>query len=116
MKNKKRLRSQVVLPDNPPAVEALTIGWMLSILLLLIFDVVTYGSRSYLANVDNTNRGVQALYAMCFFAGLVSAAICVLLTVLVHRMRHDPPPKNIVRFAIFLAVLPFVMVLVNLFA
>src|SRR4051812_23190687 len=101
MKNdKKRKRTAPPASRETPAVEALTVGWVLTILLTLLFDIGALATRWYLAQMDAKNQAVGALYMLTVNGAIVTGLICLALTPLVRKMRRELPPRNVTRFAV----------------
>ena len=112
-KDKKSKRTAPAPSRETPAVEALTVGWVLTMLLTLVFDIGLLATRWYLSQVDPQPRSIAALYALTVVASVLTGAICLALTPLIRKLRRDLPPTSVTWFAVIVSLFPFVMLVVN---
>ena len=67
--------------SEPPAIETLTVGWMLSVLTALVCELGFVAARGYLLAIDSTARRIEVLAVMLMFAALVVGSTSVALMV-----------------------------------
>ena len=114
MKNdKKSKRTVSPASRETPAVEALTVGWVLTMLLTLLFDIGSLVARWYLAEIDSKAQPIAALYMLTLIGSLATGTICLALTPLVRKLRRELPPRSVTWFAVIVSLFPFAMLLMN---
>lgn len=101
-------------PENddhdPRAVEALTVGWMLSLLACLASELGAVIGFVVVAAVGGADKmpGLWALAPLVLaFIAWVTGTCCLVLTVLAGRMRRTPAPRLVVRVAWIAGLLPW---------
>jgi hypothetical protein len=92
-------------PDSP-AVEFLTVGWMLSVITALVCELAFAGVRGYLLAVDGESPRMEMLAAVLVFAAVVVGLISLALAFAVVKAGRTPPPRGILTFSIVVGVLP----------
>ncbi len=108
-KSKRRKSIDPEIPLESQSAEALTIGWMLSVMTALIceFGVVAawlYSSR----NPDDKRVGMTG-ELLLFAAAVVGTAVLV-LTPLAHKARVVAPPLAVTLFAIVVGAAPWLVI------
>jgi hypothetical protein len=116
MSKRKSRRVAPPIASEPPAVETLTVGWMLSVMTTLACELGFVAARGYLLAFDGTARRIQVLAMMLMFAALVVGTTSVGLMVVVLRARRIPPPQGIVVFSSVVGLAPAVTILLRLLA
>jgi hypothetical protein len=112
-------KSRPVAPpmaSEPPAVETLTVGWMLSVMTALVCELGFIAARGYLLAFDGAARRIQILALMLMFAALVVGTVSVGLMVVVLRTRRIAPPQGIVVFSSVVGLAPAITILLRLLA
>ena len=102
-------------PSESQTVEALTVGWVLSIVITLLFDLTMVGTRWYVHQINPDAQWVLALHFVAFLGGLVAAIVCLVLAFFTVRLRTEKPPINVTRFAVVVSCVPFVVAAFNYF-
>ena len=115
--SKKTSRNPAVPPvaSESQRVEALTIGWVLHIVMTFLLDLAMGATRWYLQQVDPRAESIIALHFLTFISGLVAATICLVLTFFTVKLRKEKPPVNVTRFAIIVSLVPFIVAAYNFF-
>lgn len=93
--------------------EALTVGWMLTVMTTLLCQIGSAAVRIYLHWQPDTLPRLELLSVVLIFAGLVLGVVTLVLLPIVYRMRRDPPPWGIVVFAAVVGVVPVLMAIVR---
>lgn len=113
-RRKKRLAEHVPqLPNESPAAEAVTIGWMLSMLTTLGCEVLAIVTRLVLVGMDAAPPAVRALFAILQFAALAMGLISLGLAVAAHKLRNTKPPIPVTVFAVIVGLIPAVALTVE---
>ena len=109
------------LPANESRqVEALTVAWMLVVLSGLMSELLAtsglawhwLAGRSAVAPSDGSSEvaGATDFVGLIAIVGVFAAiALCplnLLLTMLVRRLRREPPPRSLVTLALVIALIP----------
>ena len=126
MAGKKKQRKSKVTPQSPRETlveqgdrdtrlaEALTVAWMLALMATLAAELLGLIGWLILAKQGGT-AAAPALVGMIpivlFFISLVTGLSCLVLGVVVRKVRTDPPPRAIWRTAVIAGILPWVMLL-----
>ena len=109
MKRKRRSKSRV--QGEPRTVEALTVGWMLTVVTTLACEIGFVVARSM---ADGGDGSTMMLSQLLLFAAFVIGILALLMTPVVVRSRRSPPPSGVTVFALVVAVAPLVMVAVEM--
>jgi hypothetical protein len=105
-----------VLTESRGGVEALTVFWMLSALATFIAEMVAAAALLATKLWPDGNASLAALLpGVMLFTALVTGAIGLVLTPLVLRLRHVPPPRGIVVAAVIIGASPWMVAAVWLF-
>ena len=101
-------------PPETRASEAVTIAWMLAVMMTLLCELGVAGAAAYIA-FDDEAAMIQMLFGTLLFAALVMGVISLLLTVAAIKSRRAPPPRGIVVLAIAVGAVPIVAALLRAF-
>jgi hypothetical protein len=111
-KNRKNPRIQQPSTDTR-AGEALTVGWMLSVMTTVACEVGVVTARVVHAVGPEFER-VVVLGELLLFAAVVSGLVSLLLAAMVFRVRQVAPPNGVTAFALIVAVAPLVALFLRL--
>lgn len=91
--------------EKPP-VDALTVGWMLTMITTLFCLIAATAARAYMryAQPEATMIGMLSGY-MLFSAGVMGLILLVLTPIIVKRKKSDPP-QGLVFFAYLVGLAP----------
>ena len=98
---------------DPRAVEALTVGWMLSLLACLVSELGAVVGFVVVAAVGGAEQmpGLWALAPLVMaFIAWVTGTCCLVLTVIAGRMRRTAAPALVVRVAWIAGLLPWLAI------
>ncbi|MDZ4821389.1 MAG: hypothetical protein SGJ20_20700 [Planctomycetota bacterium] len=99
------------------AIEALTVGWMLSVMATIGFLLGFVMIRIYLAAAQPVEQLVVSFGAFAdilFLAAIVSGLASLVLAAVVCRNSQTRPPLAIIRGAVSIGLLPLLIVLVRI--
>lgn len=116
---RKLLSPRALLVEESRASVAFTVSWMLTVIVtcaaLLVAGLVLLIPRASGMSRD-LDRFLGFLPGLMMLIAAVTGILCLVLTVAVHRIRSDAPPKMITVIAVFVGVLPLAtMLLVAMF-
>jgi hypothetical protein len=114
----KRKQRPLVQPlaVEPPAVETLTVGWMLAVMTALVCELGFVAARGYLTAVDAGSAKMQVLATVLLFAAFVIGSASLALAYGVVRARRTAPPRGILVFSVVVGAAPAATLLVRLLA
>lgn len=95
-------------PSETRAAEAVTIAWMLSVMMTLMCELV-----SLAALVFGQTRGLVFLAVYLFFTSVVTGVCSLVLAFVTVRVRQTPPPKGIIVFSLVVGSTPLAYMLLN---
>ncbi len=98
---------------EPPAVEFLTVGWMLSVMTTLLCELGLIAVRGYLLLATDESPKIELLAGMLLFASVVVGLISLALAAAVVRGRRVPPPTGVLVISLVIGSLPLATVLIN---
>lgn len=106
---KRRQRPIAAAPSESESrsAEAATIGW-----LLCVFTTLACVCGALVARWIGLAR-LPILAGLLLFAALVIGVISLGLGLIVYRVRNVPPPLGVYVFAVAVAALPIIVILVN---
>ena len=111
-RNNRRIRVKHPISETRAA-EALTVGWMLSVMTTFACDLAAVAARLVHAARPGLER-VVVLGELLLFAAVVSGVVSLLLAAMVLRVRQVAPPRGITTFALVVAVAPLVALFIRL--
>lgn len=93
--------------QEPPNAVAGTVAWLLSAMATLFALLAAVIVRViYLRNADERTRSGVYLF---LFAALVTGCVALVLTPLVHRIRKNPPPRNVTIGVVTIGLVPIII-------
>lgn len=102
----------VIRPIESRAAEAMTIGWMLSMMATIICLLVYVIVRVVMASTDAAEEFV--VYAdLLLFTAMVIGIVGLILAPVVYRLRVQKPPIGVTRFAVSVSLLPLLVLIVR---
>lgn len=119
-RNKRDQRSRETLAPygENRTVEALTVAWMLVVLSGLMTEIAATlgltwhrlaGPSDALSGVDRESTVIDYVAVatiILVFAAILLSPINLLLTMIVRRMRNEPPPRLLITAALIIALVP----------
>lgn len=97
-------------------IEALTVAWMLTMLATLMAELCAYAGWIFFAVVTRSEEWSAeflALPGLLQFSALVTGLICLILGVIVYRLRPVTPPRSVGITAFGISLLPVVTMLIR---
>jgi hypothetical protein len=105
LKKRKSKAPVTELPDESRAAEAVTVAWMLSVMVAVVCELGWLATRWWIA-AQPTAEMVAALGELLFFSALITGTMALVLVPVVLRSRSELPPRGITFFALVVGVLP----------
>lgn len=112
-KRKATAKASADPPGETRAADAATIGWMLSVLAGLVCQAASLG-LAWLARMDPNRPQLDMAASALFFAALVIGVVIAAMTPFVYKLRRVLPPRSITAFALFVAAMPWMVLVVRL--
>lgn len=109
------LSPRALLGEEPRGSVAVTVSWMLTLLATggaLLIGAATFLLAHSLEIPRQQNNLLLILPGLMLISAAVTGVLCLLLTVVVYRVRRDPPPIAITVAAVFVGCLPLATILV----
>lgn len=109
---RKLLSPRALLVEESRASVAVTVAWMLMMLvcgLALLMASVLSGLTQWMSLSQEAKRGLALLSNLGLLIALITGPLCLVLTVVVFRVRRDRPPLAITVAAVILGVLPVIL-------
>jgi hypothetical protein len=101
--------------EEPRSGEALTVFWMLTLVATLAAEGIAAATALVALSRGAFDEERPSLLAVLpgvmFFTALATGGLCLLLTVLVPRVRREPPPRSIVWIAGIAGAAPYAYLL-----
>ena len=108
IKRKNRKNRRIKQPNTESrAAEALTVGWMLSVMTTLACELGVVAAKIVHAAWLQMER-LAVLGELLLFAAVVSGLVSLLLAAMVFRVRQVSPPRGVTTFALIVAAAPLV--------
>jgi hypothetical protein len=98
--------------EESRAGDAITVAWIVSVIMVLMCDVGAAGAHWWSANQLNA-RSTLLLREMLLFSAAVVGFISLVLLPIMLRARRLPPPNGVMAFAICVAAAPILAMLVH---
>jgi len=111
MKKRSRGKRAIVQPASleTPRADAITVGWMLSMVTTLLCEVGALVVRAALfRDGQPLSNAVSAMFAMLLFSAFVVGIASLLLIPVVYKVRRDPPPRSITIAVVIIGAAPLV--------
>jgi hypothetical protein len=106
-KSKRRPKPVAAPPEESRSAEALTIGWLLSVMTTLLCVCGALIAR-WIGVAQ-----LPMLSGLLLFAALVIGIASLGLGLLIRRVRRVPPPRGVYVFATIVGMLPILKVIVD---
>ena len=89
-----------------------TVGWMLTVLMTFLCEVGAFALGVWLrSSAGGTN--FELLRGILLFAAVVLGLVTLILTALVWRIRRVPAPLGVTLFAVVVAVVPILPIVIQ---
>ena len=95
------------------AAVALTVAWMLTLMSTASAQLVATGFWLLMQAAPaqaGARHPLEQLSKVMMFVALATGALCLVFTVLAHRVRHNPPPRSITVTAVLVGLAPLVTI------
>ena len=111
---RKLLSPRALLVEESRASVAFTVSWMLTVMAtcaaLLVAAISAFVPRDA-GLAPDLARFLGMLPGLMMMIAAVTGLLCLVLTVAVHRIRREAPPKAITVLAVFVGILPLATML-----
>jgi len=108
----KLLSPRSLLVEESRASVAVTVAWMLtllvSVLALLVAAIIFFVTQT-VALAPAASRQLAALEGLMTITAAITGVLCLVLTAAVYRVRREPPPIAITVAAVIAGVLPMAL-------
>jgi uncharacterized membrane-anchored protein len=91
--------------EKPP-VDALTVGWMMTMITTLICLIAAAAARAFVRYVNAEAVLVGALSGLLLFSAAVIGLILLVMTPIVVKRKNSDPPTGLVFFAYLVGIAP----------
>lgn len=98
------------------AAEAMTVAWMLSFMASILGEagtLISAGLLLALGQGKDTPGLLTMIPGVLWFVSIVTGTCCLVLTVVVCRIRAVTPPVNLVRAAVVVGLFPWLAILLT---
>jgi hypothetical protein len=112
------LSPRALLAEEPRVSVAVTVCWMLTLLATgaaLVISLVCFLCSLGLELPPKSEVLFRALAGMLLMTAALTGVLCLGLTIVVYRVRRDPPPVPITVAAVFVSTLPIATMLLLAF-
>ncbi|MBX3412982.1 MAG: hypothetical protein KF708_09870 [Pirellulales bacterium] len=89
-----------------------TVGWMLTVMMTCLCEVGAFALGVFLRYSEG-GTNFELLRGMLLFAAVVLGLVTLILTAVVWRLRRVPPPTSVTLFAIVVAVVPMLTMIIQ---
>lgn len=89
-----------------------TVGWLLTVMMTCLCEVGAFALGVWLGRWS-AGPSLELLRGILLFAAVVLGFATIVLTLLVWRVRRVPPPMGVTLFAVVVAVVPLLTVIVQ---
>ena len=111
------LSPRAMFAEEPRASVAVTVSWMLTLLVTavaLVMALIFYLASQGMALPPKSAILLRSLAGLMLLSAALTGVLCLVLTVVVYRVRRDPPPISITVAAVFVSCFPLATMLVML--
>jgi hypothetical protein len=109
---RKLLSPRSLLVEESRASVAVTVAWMLTLLIsgiaLFVAGIIFVVTQT-VALAPVASRNLAALEGLLTIIAAITGLLCLVLTVVVYRVRREPPPIAITVAAVIAGVLPMAL-------
>lgn len=105
-------RRRPVRPERPP-VDALTVGWMMTMITTLFCLVAATLARGYVRYYQPGAVMIGTLSGLLLFSGAIIGFLLLALTPVIVKRKKSNPPPGLVFFAYLLGVAPLLGMLLQ---
>ena len=104
-------RSRPQLTETPQA-EAVTVAWLVSVMIVTLLDVAAVGLHVYIAVAGMTEqRALLAGYSL--HAAAATGFVSLLLAAAAFKLREEKPPPRVTTYSVLVAAAPSAVLLVS---
>lgn len=89
-----------------------TVGWMLTVMMTTLCEVAAFALGVWLRQWP-AGANLELLRGILLFAAVVLGLVTLVLTLLVRRIRRVPPPPGVTLFAVVVAVVPLLTIVLQ---
>jgi hypothetical protein len=111
-KNKKARRENAYEPNESQASKAVTVGWSLSVVMVLACILMALAAR-LLSWAQPDSKRLPVLEEFALGSACLIGAASLLLVPVVYKVRQIPPPLGLAVFGVIVAAAPWIVVLVR---
>jgi hypothetical protein len=98
-------------PTETPAAEAITVAWLVSVMMVTLLDVAAIGLQIYIA-VDGATAQRTLLASYALYVAAITGVLSLLLATAVFKLRVQSPPPKVTTFSVVVAVTPIIMLII----
>lgn len=101
------------------AAEAITVAWMLSLLVTSGAEAIAFAGWGWIAITGKqaeVPEQVRMIFGLLMLTSALTGVVCMLLIPAVYRLRRDPPPKAVTVFAVVASSIPILTMLLLAFS
>ncbi|MEQ8210121.1 MAG: hypothetical protein RH917_09840 [Lacipirellulaceae bacterium] len=109
-KQRKRPQPQPFDPDETRGSVAVTVAWMVSLTMTLVSVLCTMLASWYLSAHPDSKK-MPIFKELMLSGGALVGLICLVLLVIVYKVRRNAPPMGLAVFAACVAIAPVVAVI-----
>lgn len=111
-KRKKASRENSYEPNESQASKALTVGWSLSVIMVLACILMALAARLLSWALPDSER-LPILEEFALGSACLIGAASLLLVPVVYKVRRIPPPLGLAVFGVVVAAAPWIVVIVR---
>ena len=111
-KPKQKRREASYEPNESQASKAVTVGWSLSVIMVLACVLLALAAR-LLSWAQPASERLPVLEQFALGSACVIGAVSLLLVPVVYKVRRIPPPLGLAVFGVLVAAAPWIVVLVR---
>ena len=106
-KNRSRPQS-----TETPQAEAITVAWLVSVMIVTLLDVAAVGLHVYIAAAGVTEQwALLAGYSL--HAAAATGFVSLLLAVAAFKLREEKPPPRVTTYSVLVAAAPLAALLIS---
>lgn len=89
-----------------------TVGWLLTVMMTCLCEVGAFALGVWLRNSAG-GTSFELLRGILLFAAVILGLVTIILTAIVWRLRRVPPPLGVTLFAVVVAVVPILTIVIQ---